>query len=146
MAQNRRDILAGLETLLGTVTGVTTVVRTYGEADVALNIELYASTDLPLVEMMEPEEETYQEMTSHRTLMQLLVNIRIYFVDWNTDVQASYETLMKNLRDKIGGDFKLGDTTIESRVDSITPIEGVLPVRNFGISLELRYYMNEKST
>jgi len=146
MAQNRRDILSELETLIGTVTGVETVVRTYGEADVALNIELYASTDLPLVEIMEPEEPTYEEMTSHRALMQLMVDLKVYFVDWNTDVQDSYETLMKNLRDKIGGDFKLGNTTIESRVDSISPVEGILPLRSFGISLELRYYLNEKST
>jgi len=76
----------------------------------------------------------------------LMVDLKVYFVDWNTDVQDSYETLMKNLRDKIGGDFKLGNTTIESRVDSISPVEGILPLRSFGISLELRYYLNEKST
>ena len=146
MAQNRRDILDSLKTLIESVTGITTVIRTYNEDDEALNIEIYATADLPLVEIKEPDEPTYQEMTSHRTLMQLLVDLRVYFVDWNTNVQASYETLMRDIRNKIGDDFKLGNTTIESRVDSISPIEGVLPVRSFGISLELRYYLNEKST
>ena len=141
MAQNRRDLLAGLKTLMGTVTGVVTVERSYGELD----ITVYASTDLPLVEIEEPEEDTDQEMTSHRTLMAVLVKLRVWFVDWNTDTQASYETLMKNIRDKIGGDFKLGDTTIESRVDSISPVEGILPVRNFQVVLELKYYLNEQN-
>jgi len=142
MSQNRRSVLEELAAQLATVSGVTAVQRSYGEIDITQK----ASTDLPLIEIIEPEEDTYSEMTGQRNLMQLMANLRIWFVDWNDTPQAAYGTLMKNIRDKLGSQFKLGNSAIVCRVDSISAVEGILPRWNFSMVLELRYYMNEQST
>lgn len=152
MAQNRRDVLSSLKTILEGISGIETVVRSYisqVHVDVpteGLDISLYSSSDLPLIEVMDPDEETYQELTSHRAMMQLFVKLRVWFVDWNIDVQSAYETIMKNIRDGIGDEFKVDNKAVECRVDNISAPSGSLPVRNFQMDLELRYYLNEKNT
>ncbi len=140
--QNRRLVLEELKTQLEAVSGVTTVVRSYGDLD----ITNYAEAELPLIEIPEPNEPTYTEMTSQRNLMQLEVVLKVWFVDWYTTTQASYETLMKNIRDKIGAKFRLENDAIQCRVDSILKVEGELPLWNYGVVLELKYYLNALST
>lgn len=142
MAQHRNDVLDGLKTLISDVSGVTTVVRTYGDIDIAQ----YSSTDLPLVSIKEPEEDTYEELTSRRSMMLLVTKLVVWFVDWNLDIKSTYETLMKNIRDKIGSDFTISGNAVEVRVNSITEIDGNLPVWNFGLELELKYYIDEQHT
>ena len=140
--QNRRDALEELKTQLEAVSGVTTVVRSYGDLD----ITNYAEAELPLIEISEPDEDTYTEMVSQRNLMQINAILKIWFVDWNTIIQTSYETLMKNIRDKIGAKFKLENDAIQCRVDSISKVEGELPLWSYTIVLELKYYLNALST
>jgi len=140
--QNRRAVLAELATQIALVSGVVTVQRSYGEFDITQK----ASSNLPLIEIFEPEEDTYTEMVGRRNLMQLLVSMKVWFVDWNDTPQATYETLMKNIRDKIGSKFKLENDAIECRVDSISAVEGTLPRWSFEMVLELRYYMDEEAT
>lgn len=142
---NRRDVLSQLKTVLATVSGVVNVVRTYLEAD--FDITQYAIADLPLIAIAEPAEETEQEMTSQRSVMTLVVRLKIFFVDWAIDPDATkYEALIKNIRDKIGANFTLNDTATEARIMSVTSVLGTMPVYNFVMDLEVRYYLNEQVT
>lgn len=142
MTQNRRDVLAELATQLLAVTEVITAQRSYGEIDITQKL----TANLPLVEIMEPDEDTYTEMTGRRNIMQLRTVIKIWFVDWNDTPQSTYETLMKSIRDKLGSQFRLGNDAIECRVDSISAVEGTLPRWSFEMELELKYCLNEKAT
>ena len=49
MAENRRDVLSGLETIIGEITSVTTVVRSYK----AIDITNYKEADLPIINIKE---------------------------------------------------------------------------------------------
>lgn len=140
--QNRRSVLAGLATILGTVTGVTTVVRSYGDFDVTQ----YAEVDLPLIVVEEPEEATDEDLTSRRAMMLLDSMLKVWFVDWNDNPQTTYETLMKNIRNKLGSEFLVNQTAVACWVTGIGKIQGQLPVRNFDVEITLRYYLDQQNT
>ena len=142
MADNRRDVLSGLETIIDEISEVTTVVRSYREVDI-LN---YKEAELPLVNIIEPDEDTYQDMTSNRAIMSLGVMVKVWFVSWAEVPTSTYETLMKKIRDKIGANFTLDDTVDAAWIDSVTAIEGEMPVYNYGISMQIRYYLNATAT
>lgn len=142
MADNRRDVLSGLETIIDEISEVTTVKRSYRE----INILNYKEEDLPLVNIFEPAEDTHQDMTSHRSIMLLNIMLRVWFVSWAEDSADAYETLMKKIRDKIGANFTLGGTVDAAWIDSVTSIEGEMPVYSYGISMQIRYYLNAQAT
>lgn len=145
MSQTRRTILAALKLILEELapTYVTTVVRTYMELD----ITNYLTADLPLIEIQEPEESAETEMTSRRSIQNLEVTLRVWFFNWAEEPdEAIYETLMKQIRDKIGSEFKIDNTAIADWVGGITKLEGEMPVWNFSMGLILRYYLNQQST
>ena len=144
MALNRRDILSGLETLLGTVTGITTVVRSYGEE--GIDITQYAESNLPLIDIIEPEEVNDEEMTNRRSIQFLDTVLRVYFVDWKDDVQVTYETFVKNIRDKVGAEFIVNGTATACWVTDITKTLGELPVWHIDFSLRVKYYLDQQST
>jgi len=144
MALNRRDILSGLETLLATVTGITTVVRSYG--DEGIDITQYTQANLPLIDLIEPAEENDEEMTSHRSIQFLDTVLRLYFVDWNDDVQSTYETFVKNLRDKVGGDFRVDGTATACWITDISKVLGEVPLWNIDFDLRVKYYLNQQIT
>lgn len=142
---NRRDVLAQLKIVLATITEIKTVVRAYLEAE--FDIKQYAIAELPLVVVPEPAEETDEECTSQRSIMTLGTKLVIYFVDWAIDPDVTkYETLVKKIRDKIGANFNLNDTATEARVMSVSPVLGTMPVYNFVMELEMKYYLNEQVT
>jgi|GEM_PF-7033168 len=142
---NRRDVLAQLKIVLATITEIVTVVRAYLETE--FDIKQYAIADLPLIAIPEPAEETDEEMTSQRSVMLLGTKLIIYFVDWAIDPDVTkYETLVKKIRDKIGANFNLNDTATEARVMSVSPVLGTMPVYNFVMELEMKYYLNEQVT
>lgn len=142
---DRRTVLSTLATKMGEIAEISTVVRAYLETD--FDITQYAMSDLPLMVIPEPAEETEEEMTSQRTIMSLLVKEVIYFLDWAIDPDATlYETLIKKIRDKIGANFKLDGAATETRVMSVSSVLGTMPVYNFVIDLEVRYYLNEQAT
>jgi len=58
-------VLSGLKTILSSVSGIKTVVRTY--ADLVLSAS-YKTTDLPLIEIREPEEYPETELTGMRQM------------------------------------------------------------------------------
>lgn len=142
---DRRSVLAQLKIVLATITEVVTVIRAYLETD--FDITQYAIADLPLVVIPEPAEETDEEMTSQRSMMLLGTKLIVYFVDWAIDPDATkYETLVKKIRDKIGANFTLNGTATEARIMSVSPVLGTMPVYNFVIELEMKYYLNEQVT
>jgi len=144
-SQNRRTILAALKTILEELapTYITTVVRTYTEID----ITNYLTADLPLIEIQEPEESAETEMTNRRSIQNLEATLRVWFVDWAEDPDATiYETLMKQIRDKIGAQFKLDNSAIADWVGAIPKLCGEMPVWNFSMGLLLRYYLNQQAT
>ena len=142
---DRRSVLAALKTILEEISEVEeSVVRTYLGTD--FDITQYAISDLPLIVISEPAEDTFEEMTSQRSMMSLTAKLMVYFVDWAIDPDATkYEDLVKKIRNKIGANFTLNDTATECRVADISTILGTLPVFNFVIGLEVRYYLNEKN-
>lgn len=145
MAQNRRTILAALKTILEELSPayVKTVVRTYTEID----ITNYLTADLPLIEIQEPAEDSDEEMTSRRSIRNLEVVLRVWFFDWAEDPDTViYETLMKQIRDKIGAEFKIDNTAIADWVGSVSVIAGEMPVWNFSMALILRYYLDQQAT
>lgn len=144
MALNRRDILSTLETLLKTVTGITTVVRSYGEE--GIDITQYAEANLPLIDLIEPAEDNDEEMTSRRSIQFLDTVLRIYFVDWNDNVQSTYETFVKNLRDKVGVEFRVNGTATACWVTSISKVLGEVPLWNIDFDLRVKYYLNQQIT
>jgi len=142
MAENRRDVLSGLETIIDAISEVTTTVRTYAPVDI-LN---YKEAEMPLVNIIEPGEDTYQDMTSHRAIMSLGVVLKVWFVSWAEVPTSTYETLMKEIRDAIGANFTLGGAVDAAWVDGVTEISGEMPVYNYGISMQVRYYLNAAAT
>ena len=148
-SQNRRTILAALKTILEELapTYITTVVRTYTEID----ITNYLTADLPLIEIQEPEESAETEMTNRRSIQNLEVNLRVWFVDWAEDPDATiYETLMKQIRDKVGSKFALCVDSVPSAIANwvgrVSKVEGEMPVWHFTMDLILRYYLNQQAT
>jgi len=142
---NRRDVLAALKIVLEEISEINTVVRTYLETE--FDITQYAVSELPLVAIPEPAEETDEEMTSQRSLMALATKLIVYFVDWAIDPDATiYEALIKLIRDKIGGNFTLNDKATEARIMSVSSVLGTMPVYNFVMELEMKYYLDEQIT
>jgi hypothetical protein len=142
---NRRDVLAALKTILEEISEIETVVRTYLETD--FDITQYATDELPLIAIPEPLEDTYEEMTSQRSMMSLGTKLIVYFVDWAIDPDATiYEALIKLIRDKIGGNFTLNDKATEARIMSVSSVLGTMPVYNFVMELEMKYYLDEQVT
>jgi len=142
---NRRDVLAALKIILEEISEIKTVVRTYLETE--FDITQYAVSELPLVAIPEPAEETDEEMTSQRSLMALATKLIVYFVDWAIDPDATiYEALIKLIRDKIGGNFTLNDKATEARIMSVSSVLGTMPVYNFVMELEMKYYLDEQIT
>lgn len=135
---NRRDALSNLATILATTTGITTVVRTYGDID----ITKYSSTQLPLIEVQEPEETPDEEMTSMKQIAFLDLILKVWFVTWGMAPTSTYEDFVKAIRNKIGANFKLNDTATGCWVISVTKVEGEMPLFHFNISLRLKYYLD----
>jgi hypothetical protein len=136
--QNRRDVLAGLKTVLQEITTIKTVVRTYMSIDL-LN---YSQADLPLVEINEPEETPDPEMTSQREMMDMNLALKCWFLNWGENPTATYESLVKAIRDKIGSNFTLSCAAIECQVGSVSGLEGEMPLFSFKITLRIKYYLD----
>lgn len=142
---NRRSVLAALKIILEEISEIKTVVRTYLETE--FDITQYEQADLPLVAIPEPAEETDEEMTSQKSMMSLGTKLVVYFVDWAIDPDATiYEALIRLIRDKIGGNFTLNDKATEARVMSVSSVLGTMPVYNFVMELEMKYYLDEQVT
>ena len=142
---NRRDVLAELKIVLEEISEIKTVVRTYLETE--FDVTQYAQAELPLVAIPEPVEETDEEMTSQRSMMSLGTKLIIYFQDWDIVPDATiYEALIKLIRDKIGDNFTLNDKATEARIMSVSSVLGTMPVYNFVMELEMKYYLNEQVT
>jgi len=147
---NRRDVLAALKTILEEISEIKKVVRVYLEAE--FDPTQYAQADLPLIAIPEPAEETDEEMTSQKSMMALATKLRVYFIDWAVDPDATkYEALVKKIRDKIGANFTLedesgNDTATEARIMSVSSVLGTMPIYNFVAEMEMKYYLDETAT
>ena len=141
MSLHRTIILSKIKEVLQTITEVKTVVRTYKDID----LQLYKTTDLPLIEIREPVETTASQMTSMRAMMDLGISLVIHFVSWSESPTTEYEALTKKIRDKIGNDFKLDNTVTAIWVQTVTIVDGTMPVYKFGITLMLRYYLDQEN-
>jgi len=141
MAENRRELLAYLATLLGTVAGVITVVRTFIEID----ITNYNEAELPLIAIKEPRETPKTEMTSMRAMQDLEIQLKVFFVVWGQNPTDAYETLMKNIRNKLGNDFTLGGYANKTLVKDVSSVFGEMPLYYFLMDLDSEYYLDQKS-
>jgi len=142
MAQNRRDVLAQLKTVLEEVTEVKTVVRHHGELD----ITQYSQADLPLIGMQEPAEGTEEEMTSMHSVANLDVVLKVWFLCWGINPTTTYGALMKMIRNKLGANFTVGERAVKVLVGGISKIEGEMPLFWFNITLDIQYYLNQMET
>lgn len=143
---NMGDVLIALKSVLNelVISGdIKTVVRVYSQE---FDITQYAKADLPLIAIPEPVEDTDEECTSQMSMMALGAKLLVYFLDWAMDPDATkYELLKKKIRDKIGANFNLNGAAEECRVADISLVLGTMPVYNFIIDLEMKYYMSEKN-
>lgn len=142
MAQNRRDLVAGIATVLGEVTELKTVVRSYVDVDATQ----YAEAAYPLAAVIDPPEDVFEDETSRHAVMDLTVRVNVMFVAWGASPSATYEALVKAVRDKIGAHFTLHDKAIKCQVDAVSEVKGEMPLYNFDITLNARYHLNEQST
>jgi len=145
MSENRRSVLSNLATIMGTVTGVVTVARSTMPIDI-LN---YKEAELPLLNIVEPEEDTWTDSTSQRAVMVLEVSLQVWFVHWGEDPLASpntYQSIMKAIRDKIGANFTLNNSASGVWVIKVSKIAGEFPVYSYGIDLRLKYYLDQQRT
>jgi len=142
MTENRRTVLANLITALGNVSGVNTVLRFY----INLDITQYTEAELPLIAVKEPAEDNDQELTGRRAMVSLDTKIRLYFVSWGITPTSTYETLMKNIRDEIGGDFNLDSSSVATWVTDVSEIDGDMPLYFVDIGLRSLYYLNQQAT
>jgi len=46
----------------------------------------------------------------------------------------------------LGNDFNLGGLITEARVDALSTVAGAMPLYNFDMDLEMKYYLNETVT
>jgi len=141
--ENRRLILAKLAVEMGTVVGINTVIRVYSKT---FDLTQFTQAQLPLLAIIEPAEETDNEMTSQRTLMALLAQMSLHFLHWGIIPNVTFGTIIKAIRDKIGDNFNLGGLITEIRVAGLSDIAGAMPLFNIDIDLEMKYYLNEMDT
>ncbi len=141
--QNRRLILAKLAVEMGTVVGINTAIRVYTKT---FDLTQFTQAQLPLLAIIEPAEETDDELTSQRSLMALIAQMSLHFLHWGITPNATFETIIKAIRDKIGDDFDLGGLITEVRIDTLSTIGGAMPLFNVDIDLEMKYYLNEMDT
>jgi len=137
---NRGDVLNQLEVVLNELSEVKTVVRVLLSD---FDVTQYAMNQLPLVAISEPAEGTFEEMIGQKSVMELATKLSIYFLHWGISPDAAYKALIKAIRDKLGANFTLNETAIECRVAGVSIILGTMPVYNFTIELETRYYLDE---
>ena len=143
MAQTRKTLIENLLTILGDVDDINTVLRFYINLDITQYKE---EEELPLIAVKEPAEENDQEMTDRRAMATLDLTIRLYFVSWGITPTDTYETLMKNIRDKIGGDFNLNSSSVATWVTDVSEIDGDMPLYFVDIGLRSLYYLNQQAT
>ena len=144
MPGNRRDVLAKLKDKMDEIPEIETVVRVY---KAEFDITQYTMAQLPLITIPEPAEDTAQECTSQHSMMALDTKMTVYFLDWAEDPDGTkYEALKKKIRDKIGANFTLDDKAEEARVASVSLVLGTMPVYNFVVGMEMRYYLDEQAT
>jgi len=145
MTENRRDLLAALAATVAhdQIPEVITVVRHYSEE---FDITQYAEAELPLIGIKEPTETPEEECTSMRAMMWLEVTLKVYFVHWGISPDATYGTLMKAIRDKIGSDPNLNSSSVFTHVKGISEIGGEMPLFSFTLDLACRYYLDQTAT
>ena len=142
MSLNKRDIFAALKTLLEEITEVKTVVRVFDPIDIKLRF----TTELPLIEIQEPDETVDKSMTSRRSIMSLATQLRVFFVRWGDVPNNDYENLEKVIRNKIGDNFCIENTAIATFVTKVSKVAGPMPLYQFTIGLRMLYYINETQT
>lgn len=81
-----------------------------------------------------------------RAMMWLEIRLKVYFIDWELVVGSTYETLLKNIRDKIGSDPRLNSTSVFTYVRGISEIAGEMPLYTFTMDLACRYYLDQTAT
>lgn len=144
MAQNRRSVLAAFAVLMDTISQVTTVVRTYRPIDIKQRVQ----ADLPLLNIVEPEEEPEDHLTSMREIAWLTLNMRLYFVHFAEVPDPTYGGLVKAIRDKIGNNFRVSNTATSALIESITTIseDSMMPLYWMDFEVAIKYYLDEQST
>jgi hypothetical protein len=139
MQQTRDAIFADIASLLGTLTTTfKTVIRTH----TPLDISLYHSWNLPLVEVREPAEKEHTSLTSMRQEMELDSVLRVYFVQWGVTPDATYTAMVKAIRNLFGAHFTLDCTAVGAWITSVGPITGEMPLYTFEMNLQIRYYLD----
>lgn len=144
MALNRRSILAAFAVLMNAIGAVTTVVRTYRPVD----IKQYTRAQMPLINIVEPAEEPEEHLTSMREMAWLTLNMRLYFLHWGETPDPTYGGLVKAIRNKIGGNFRVSNTATSALIDSITVIseDSSMPLYWMDFEVAIKYYLDEKNT
>ena len=141
--ENRRTVLAKLAVKMAEVDEIKKVIRVYVKN---FDLTQFTQAQLPLLAIIEPAEGTDDEMTSQRSLMDLATQFSVHFLHWGITPDPTYETLVKKIRDKVGANFDLDGVVTEARVSDLSVIGGEMPLYNFDMDLEMKYYLDEMVT
>ena len=99
-----------------------------------------------MLNIVEPPEDVDTQQTSMRSMQNLELNLRTYFVYWGIDPDSTYEALMKAIRDAIGGGFKVSNTVTAAQVGLISELDGQMPLYFFDIEVIITYHLNQLDT
>jgi len=143
MALTRRATLAAFATLMEEISEITTVVRSLRPIDP----KQYAQAELPLLNIVEPEEDVKEEEIGMHSLQELTLDgFRLYFLNWGETPSATYETLIKRVRDKLGDNFKVSNTATAALIGSISAVQGRMPLYWVDVEVRIEYYMAQTNT
>ena len=141
MAYHKRNTaLDELKSILSTVSGVNTVVRTFDGVDITTRTQ----SELPLIDIQEPSSSIVKEREkSPLRLTTLELTVRVYFLAWADSVTSSYETLLSAIRTKIASNHTLNNKCSYCEVVTISEVKGEMPLYHFDMILNIDIYEKE---
>lgn len=145
---SRNSIIADFVTRLDAVVSLTTVVRTIHQAPV---LTRYTRSQLPLVFVMEPEDETPEYSGSGRALIRFEFDILLLAEQWNADSDgaASMNSLIDDVLNAVHSDIYAGgfavntsvlNTTRGTKIRYSSGDVDVYPLQAFKVQVQVTYY------
>jgi hypothetical protein len=129
---SRTDQISRLSTIIKT-----TSIKTVKISNGPLDMSVYPSSDIPLINIIPGEERPDPYMTGRFAMWKLSVLLTCYFLD-DIDSESQREALVKEIKDAIGGDPTLNGTCAEVRVIGIRP-GGEFPLWTVEVTLQIEY-------
>jgi hypothetical protein len=136
----RDNALTALQTRLAAVQTISTVARTLERGPDLLH---YTMAQLPIIFLVEPEKEVYEDHPSMRSTTSFLVNLHLYYLDWEplTNGPSRLNGYLNDIIPATQTDITNNSFSYNTTVVEIYPLEGYRECPLFGwvISLRIEY-------